>query len=310
MNHMKRILIVLAAAFLGTVAAWAQTESERYEQRYEMLVSKMGAAGVGVETVLNNWEKVDSLNPKMLLGKFSYYFTKAQTPQVVMKDTRKYLGMEPILTLKDSLGNDVYYFQENVFDDELYAQAVKAADKAVGAWPERLDFRFMKANAYIAYEKESPDMALAYLQNLVNEYASGKTEWEFEGAEIDDDFFEEAMQEYCFSFYSIGSTASYEAFLKLSQQLNGLYPDNMGFLNNIGSYHLLKHDYKTALKHYDKVLKKHPDDYTAMQNGLLAARRLKNLKLEKKYLGLIVKHGPEKDRKLAEGRLEALNLKK
>lgn len=310
MNHMKRILIVLAAAFLGTVAAWAQTESERYEQRYEMLVSKMGAAGVGVETVLNNWEKVDSLNPKMLLGKFSYYFTKAQTPQVVMKDARKYLGMEPILTLKDSLGNDVYYFQENVFDDELYAQAVKAADKAVGAWPERLDFRFMKANAYIAYEKESPDMALAYLQNLVNEYVAGKTEWEFEGAEVDDDFFEEAMQEYCFSFYSIGSPASYEAFLKLSQQLNGLYPDNMGFLNNIGSYHLLKHDYKTALKHYDKVLKKHPDDYTAMQNGLLAARRLKNLKLEKKYLGLIVKHGSEKDRKLAEGRLEALNLKK
>lgn len=296
-------------ALIGSVYAFAQTESERYEQRYELLVSKMGAAGVGVETVLNNWEKVDSTNAKMLLGKFTYYFTKAQTPQVVMKQARKYLGMEPILTLKDSLGNDVFYFQENVFDDELYAQAVKTADKAVALWPDRLDFRFMKANAYIAYEKESPDMALAYLQNLVREHVSRKRGWEYDGAEVDENFFEDAMQEYCFSFYTIGSQASQEAFRTLSEQLYSLFPDNMGFLNNIGSYHLIRQDYKTALKYYDKVLKKQKDDYTSIQNALLASRRLKNTKLEKKYLAMMVKYGPEKDRKQAEARLTALESK-
>ena len=83
----------------------------------------------------------------------------------------------------------------------------------------------------------------------------------------------------------------------------------MVFLNNIGSYHLLKGDYKTALKYYDKVLKKHPDDYTAMQNGLLATRKMKNVKLEKKYLGIIARHGSEKDRMLAQSRLDALNGK-
>lgn len=279
---MKRILLAAALALAG-FAASAQSESERYEQRYDMLVSRLGPAGVGVETVLDNWEKVDSTNAKMLLGRFSYLFTKAQTSEIVAKSQKKYLGMEPLLTLKDSLGKDVYYFQQNVFDDELYGRAVKAADKAVSVWPDRLDFRFMKANAYIAYEKESPDMALAYLMDLVDENVRRKGAWQYEGVDIEDGFFEDAMQEYCFSFYTIGSEASRNAFFKLSEKLSKLYPANPEFINNIGSYYLVKHEYKTALKYYDKVLKKHPADQTALQNGLIAARRLKNAKLEKKY---------------------------
>lgn len=303
---MKKIIMFAAALLLFHTAVLAQTESERYEQRYDMLASRLGPAGVGVETVLDNWAKVDSTNAKMLLGRFSYYFTKAQTAEVVSKPQKKYLGMDPLLTLKDSLGNDVYYFQQNVFDDELYGQAIKAADKAISFWPDRLDFRFMKANAYIAYEKESPDMALAFLTALVDENVRRKGAWEYEGAAADPDFFEDAMQEYCFSFYTIGSDASREAFLALSQKLSGLYPGNAGFMNNIGSYYLVKHEYKTAMKYYDKVLKKHPSDYTAIQNGLIAARRLKSEKLEKKYLTMMVKHGPEKDRMTAQLRLDAL----
>lgn len=308
MIDMKRIVLSLAGVLIA-LASFAQTESERYEQRYELLVSKLGAAGVGVETVLNNWEKVDSTNAKMLLGRFSYLFTKAQTPQVVIKDSKRYLGMEPVLALKDSLGNDVFYYQDNLFDDEIYGQAVKAADKAISTWPDRLDFRFMKANAYIAYEKDSPDMALAYLMDLVDEDSSRKAPWTYDGEEAEKGFFEDAMQEYCYSFYTIGSPASYEAFLALSQKLLSFYPSNAGFMNNIGSYYLVKQDYKTSLKYYDKVLKKHPDDYTAMQNGLLASRKMKNVKLEKKYLSLIAEHGSEKDKALAKSRLDALNKK-
>lgn len=303
---MKKTISVILAIILSA-PLWAQ-QSDRYEQRYDLLVAKLGPAGVGIETLLDNWEKEDSTNAKMLFGRFSYYFTKAQTASVVSKPTKKYLGMEPVLTLKDSTGNDVYYYQENMFDDEVYGMAVKSLDKAIDAWPDRLDFRFAKANAYIAYEKESPDMALACLMGLVEENASRRPVWRYDGEATDKGFFEDAMQEYCYSFWTIGSPASYEAFRELSESMLAHFPENTGYMNNIGSYYLIaKQDYKNALKWYNKVLKKHPDDYTAIRNCVTLTRKQGNVKQEKKYLQMVVKYGPEKDVMLAKTRLEALS---
>ena len=302
---MKKLLAI--AIMLSVSFALSGQTSERYEQRYDLLVSQFGPAGVGIETVLDNWEKVDSTNAKMLLGRFTYLITKAQSGQVEVRPGKKYLGMDPVLTLKDSLGNDVHYFNINVFDEELFAQAMKTADKAVSIWPDRLDFRFMKTNAYIAYEKESPDMALAYLSALADENVRRKSSWEYEGVKVDQDFFQDAMQEYCYSFYSLGTPAGYEAFRTLSEKLVTIFPDNPQFMNNLGSYYLIaKEDYKTAYKYYNKVLKAHPDDYSAIKNGIIAARRQKNVKTERKYLEMMLKYGPENEKLQAEGRLKAL----
>lgn len=302
---MKRLIFIFFVLFVS-YSAQAQTSS-RYEQRYDLLVSQFGPAGVGIETVLDNWAKVDSTNAKLLQGRFEYFFTKAQSSQVEPRQEKKYLGMAPVLTLKDSLGNDVNYFQVNVFDDELYADAIKAADKAIAVWPDRLDFRFMKTNAYIAYEKESPDMALASLMSLADENSHRKSSWVYDGQKADQAFFQDAMQEYCFSFYTLGTSAGYEAFRTLSEKLAVIFPDNTDFVNNIGSYYLIaKNDYKSAYKYYNKVLKGNPDNATAIRNGLLAARKQKNVKQEKKYLEMMARYGSESDRLQAEARLAAL----
>ena len=304
---MRMSKIYILVLLLISAMASAQTVVD-YEQKYNLLVSKLGPSGVGVETVLNNWEKTDSTNIKLLTARFNYYFNKAQTTEVVKKEQKNYLGMKPLLALKDSTGTDIYYYQETIFDDEVYGQALKSADKAVAFHPNNLDFRFMKANAYIAYEKESPDMALVYLLGMADEDRTRNKSWKFEGAQAEKGFFEEAMQEYCYSFYAINSPKAMEAFLKLSEKMAGLYPENPGFLNNIGTYYMVaKQDYKAAIKSYDKVLKKHPKDYTAIRNGLLAARKLKNQKLEKKYLQMVVKYGPENEQKQAQARLNAMS---
>ena len=296
----------MLALLLVSAVLSAQTVVD-YEQRYNLLVSQFGPSGVGVETVLNNWAKTDSTNIKLLSARFNYYFNKAQTTEVVTKSQKNYLGMKPLLSLKDSTGADVYYYQESIFDDEIYGQALKSADKAVAFHPDNLDFRFMKANAYIAYEKESPDMALAYLLAMADEDRSRNRPWKYEGTQAEKGFFEEAMQEYCYSFYAISSPKALEAFLKLSEKMAGIYPDNPGFQNNIGTYSMVvKQDYKAALKCYDKVLKKHPEDYTAIRNAMLAARKMKNLKLEKKYLQMVVKYGPENEQKQAQARLNMM----
>lgn len=301
---MMRKFIVAAVSMLLSASAFAQ--ADKYEQRYDLLVSKLGPAGVGVETILNNWEKADSTASKMLLGRFNYLFAKAQSMQVVVKDKKKYLGMEPILALKDSTGTDVYYYQEMFYDDELYGQAMRVADRAINMHPEMLDFRFLKANAYIAYEKESPDMARSYLLSLADESVSRRI-WLYGDEPADAAFFSDAMLEYCFTFYSIGSPAAMDAFLALSERMTELDPDNPAFLNNIGTYHLLaKEDYKTALKYYNKVLKAHPDDYTAIKNCVLLARKQNNVKLEKKYLQMLELHGTESERMTAKARLQQL----
>ena len=266
----------------------------------------MGYDGVGVETLLDNWAKSDSTDAKMLLGRFNYYFTKSQSGQIVAKPTKKYLGMDPLFTLKDSTGTDMFYYQELQYDDELYGKAIKAADKAIGIYPEKLDFRFLKANAYIAYEKHSPDMAIAYLLSIVEESRTRKV-WLYGEEQADQKFFSEAMLEYCYSFYSIGTPAAMDAFLALSEKMTEIDPKNPSFINNIGTYYLVgKQDYKTALKYYNKVLKAYPEDYTAIKNCVILARKQNNVKLEKKYLNLLVEHGNEADRLSAKARIQQL----
>jgi tetratricopeptide (TPR) repeat protein len=305
-NPIGAIIAVITAAVAALISMAASAQSEKYEQRYNLLVSKLGPDGVGVETVLKSWEQADSTDSKMLLAKFNYYFTKSQSSQVVAKPSRKFLGMEPVLTLKDSTGTDIYYYQEPFYDDELYGQAMKAVDKAIRLYPEKLDFRFLKANAYIAYEKESPDMALAFLEALVNESMTRKV-WLYNEQPSDATFFSEAMLDYCFSFYTIGSPAAMKAFLALSERMNQLDPRNPGFINNIGSYHLVvNEDYKTALKYYNKALKLQPDDYTAIKNCVTIARRQKNVKMEKKYLQMLVQHGSDSDKLAAQARLQQI----
>ena len=84
-------------------------------------------------------------------------------------------------------------------------------------------------------------------------------------------------------------------------------PKNPSFINNIGSYHLLvKEDYKTAAKYYNKVLKSHPGDYTAIKNCVLLARKQKNEKMEKKYLQMLAEHGTQSDQLSAKARLQQL----
>ena len=302
---MKMRFAALAAALL--IALPSLVRAQDYERKYNILVERVGPSGVGVETLLDNWAKAEQDNPVMLAAKFHYWLTKGQGSEVVSKFEKKYLGMDPVLSLKDSTGVDIYYFEVLRYDDECFREAVASVDRAIAMYPESLDFRFMKANAYISYERESPDMAMANLISLVNDFYAGKEKWTYGGEAVDRGFFAEAMQDYCYSFYTLGTPASYEAFRKLSELMLEKNPDNLGFMNNIGSYHMLvKKDFKTAIKYYDKVLKKHPGDYTAVKNSALAARRMGNVKLEKKYLQMLVEHGTEVDKLQAKGRLDML----
>lgn len=60
----------------------------------------------------------------------------------------------------------------------------------------------------------------------------------------------------------------------------------------MATYYLVaKDDPKTALKYYNKVLKKVKDDETALRNSYVAASKLKNDKLKEKYRKQLVQYG-------------------
>ena len=304
---MKRYLIIALSLVLA-MPAFAQRTSEEYATRYDLVFNRLGATGVGLETILKNWEQDFPDDVKMLSCKFAYYYAKAQSSEVKQMDQAKYLGNAPILSLKDSLGNDRNFFEVINYNDEYFSNAVQAVDKAINLNPNELNYRFSKITAYSAYEKDSPDMADLTLKSLIDYHYAVHPKWTYNGEPADNDLFDAAVQEYCYSFFKMGSPRSQEAFREISERMLKYQPNNTVYLSNLGSYNLVvKKDTKTAIKYYSKVLKIKPDDYTAIKNCVLAARADKNVKLEKKYLPLLVKYGAsDSEKKAAEARLATL----
>jgi tetratricopeptide (TPR) repeat protein len=244
----------------------------------------------------------------MLEGRYNYFLAKARSTEVVPKDASRYLGAEPVLTLKDSTGRDVYYYQEDFYVDSLFARSQTAIDKAIALQPSELGYRVDKITALMLYEKGSPDLATAELLKLIQYNKTARPSWTYYGLAVDDDTFVATVQEYCFNFFRFATPGCYEAFRTVSEEMLKIYPKNTDFLSNVGSYWLVyKQKPRQALKWYNKVLKINPKDYTAAKNCVILARSEKNPKLEKKYLPLLMEASDsEAERASCRARLETL----
>lgn len=297
-------------SFLSAVClmASAQQSAQDFLQRYSTLVGRVGSAGVGVETLLENWEEAYPEDLNMLKAKWIYYFTKAQSTSLEIMDRDRYLGEAPALSLTDSLGNDVKYFQVTTFDDEMVGLATQALEKASKIAPNDLELHVGKISGLLSYEGESPDMAKAAIRSLIDYNYLSKPSWTFGDEPVTQEEFEGEIQELCYSFYKIGSPASYEAFREIAQKMIDYKCKNVVFQNDIATYYqVYKDNPKEALKRYQKVLKSVPDDYTAIKNSVLIARKTGNKKDEKKYLALLAKYAPtEVERAQAQARLSAM----
>ena len=294
-------------AVLSAFAVCAQSESD-FKAQYERQVKAMGASGMGVEYILKKWEAAFPESPDVQEAKFNYYFDKSRTEEMVGKTQMRFMGAEPVLFLTDSLGEKVNYFMESFYDDELFGAGMQAMEKAIALRPDELSYRFGKITALLAYEKESPDMATDELKRLIDYNVKNKPSWKAMGEDVDEEYFVNAVQEYCYSFFRIASPDSYESFRSISEKMCKLYPSNTVFLSNLGSYWLVAMDsHNTALRYYRKVLKINPRDYSAIKNCVLMARKDKNVKLEKQYLPLLIEVTDSQSEKIsAEARLKQL----
>ena len=273
-----RLFIIIFAAALGCLTLRAQSEGDAYLAKYQRQIRNVGAAGVGVQTIVDNWIAACPDDARAYEARFSYCFEKSRSTEIQQKDRERYLGQKPVLTLKDSTLRDVNYFEEDVFTDSLFASCLTAIDKAISLKPLELRYHFDKITAMLSYEKESPDLSYSLVNSLIDSFVKNKgADWTLDLQalpEDKDEVFCQCIGEFCYTFFQVGSPLSYRYFLALSEKMNKLYPKNTVFLDNIGSYWQVagKND-KKALKYYKKALKIDPQDYAALNNIRIINRR-------------------------------------
>ena len=252
---------------MSLCAVNAQSASEQFIQRYNNIIKRVGYCGIGVATLLDNWEKADSTDINMMLARFNYYFALSERDTVITSYERKHLGEKPLLSMKDSTGAIRYYFSEHLYDDAVFSQAIKTIDRAARADSKRLDIVVAKADALISYEKASPDLAVDYLLTTIDRNFIEKTKWKYPDQKVDAEFFDSVIQDFCRKFYKMSQPKTFEAFNSLSVHMLKFEKNNTMFIDNVGTYWLVaRKKPKTARKYYQKALKLDPSDEVAKAN--------------------------------------------
>ena len=275
---MKTRLIIIFFAALSCAMLLAQSAGDDYLAKYQRQVRNAGVAGVGVQTIVDNWIAACPDDARAYEARFNYCFAKSRSTEIQPKNSERYLGQKPVLTLKDSTGRDVNYFQEDVFVDSLFASCLTSIDKALSLQPLELRYHFDKITAMLSYEKDCPDLSYELVNSLIDSFVKNKgADWTLDNEALPEDrdeVFCQCIGEFCYTFFQVGSPSSYRYFLALSEKMNKLYPKNPVFLDNIGSYwQVAEKNDKKALKYYKKALKLDPQDYAALNNIRLINRR-------------------------------------
>ena len=90
---MKRLLILLSClGFLLPLQAQENYSKEEFLRRYNQLVERVGADGVGVETLLNKWEQAWPEDTNQMLARFSFCFTRCRHARIAILPQDRYLG--------------------------------------------------------------------------------------------------------------------------------------------------------------------------------------------------------------------------
>lgn len=259
--------ILTAILLLAASAAAAQTTPEGFKAAYERQKAAVGLTGLGVKPILESWNAAFPNDTLMLEAVFTYNLAKGRGTTVVVRKEKKYLGREPVLSLRDSTGKMNYYFELPVYDEDFFASAQKALDKAITLAPNNIGYLFDEISSLLDYEGESPDMAATALLNLIDRNYSDHPRWNLYGEPFTQQDFTDAVKEYCYSFWRLATTGGYESFYNVSRRMTRAEPKDPGFLDNIGAYwQVAKKDNKMAAKFYRKALKLDPEDYAANQN--------------------------------------------
>ena len=211
---MKTRLIIIFFAALSCAMLLAQSAGDDYLAKYQRQIRNAGVAGVGVQTIVDNWIAACPDDARAYEARFNYCFAKSRSTEIQPKNSERYLGQKPVLTLKDSTGRDVNYFQEDVFVDSLFASCLTAIDKALSLQPLELRYHFDKITAMLSYEKDCPDLSYELVNSLIDSFVKNKgADWTLDNEALPEDrdeVFCQCIGEFCYTFFQVGSPSLFD----------------------------------------------------------------------------------------------------
>lgn len=298
---MKKTVLTAAVLLLAALQPLhAQLSRAEYKEKYDRQIRAVGYAGVGVETILERWESAYPDDADMLEGRFFFDLTRARSTKMLRSAKPRYMGREPVLSLKDTTGAPVYIYEEEFYADSLFNLALGYLDRAANLHPDDFLYRSHLLNAQLAREKEEPMLSVEELDALISYDKAKRPSWTYKGQTTQPDFFGNVVQDYCRLYFDIASPKSYAAFKRISERMIKLYPSRLEFVTNLGSYwRVAENNPKKALPYYKKVLSKDKDNYLAARNGYLAARSAGDKKFLKTCLETLVRVSPQDSERLS-----------
>lgn len=259
-----RIFAVAALWLAALQPAFAQLTSAEYKEKYDRQVRAVGYAGLGVETILERWASVHPDDTDMLEGRFFFELTRARSTKVLRSPKPKYLNRDPLLTLKDSTGAPVYFFEEEFYDDSLFTCAIRCLERATALQPDEFLYRAHLVNSHNAREKEQPRLAVEELDALISYDKARHPAWTYRGNPTSESFFTDVVQEYCRLYRGIGSPEGYEALRRISERMIKLYPERTEFQLNMAHYwNEAKNNPRKAISICKKILSRHKEEEAA-----------------------------------------------
>lgn len=279
---MKKFLILIFATI--SISLFARS----YEQEfYKLLTDKETAAA---DSILSIWKKSNPKDPELYPAEFNYFINSARSTRLVLSDNPD--DGDYKLTFADSTGNvKGSLFQETVWDDSLFQHGIKAIEKGISLYPDRLDFRLGKAMA-LNYRGQWDEVCNT-MYSIFERSAKNKYKWTGANGEAYTqdcrDIIANASFDHLHEMINDEDNPSVKNLeLEFTAAILKQFPKEYRVINIAAGRAYADQDYHLAMKYFKKAHSIAPDDGIILANMVFLSRKMSDNKLAIKYCNEII----------------------
>lgn len=256
--------------------------------------------------VLQEWRTQDRDASELITREFNYYFYISRTEMLSLTteepDGEKLVLMDSTEKVAGFLGSEIFY------DDSLLKRSMKAIDRGIGLYPDRLDMRFGKI--YALGQAQLWNEFTSEIVSTIEYSGKNMNKWTWTNDQPQPDgkeFMLGSIQDYQLQLYNTEDDGLLPNMRSIAEAVLKLYPDHIESLSNLSITYMLQNKYDKAIGYLLKAEKLAPSDQVIIANLAHAYNLKKDRKKAIAYYTKLKKVGDAPSQQFAE---EQLNLLK